>query len=90
MARGTGGSRESGRRRTDTPAISAGAAAVLLVVSVAVVGAVGYAVLSMVASESSSTATSGGCTPAASPECAGHGPTTSSTSNELVAYHLAR
>jgi hypothetical protein len=66
------------------------AAVLVLVASVVLVGAVGYAVLSVVASESTNTATSSGCTPAASPACGGHSHTSDSNPGELVAYHDAR
>jgi hypothetical protein len=64
-------------------------AVLVLVAATVLVGAVGYVVLSAVASESTATTNGGGCTPAANPQCAGH-THTSTGPGELIAYGAAR
>jgi hypothetical protein len=74
--------------RTESGAMTPKAAALVLVAATVLVGAVGYVVLSVVAGESTATTNSGGCTPAASSECAGHAHA-SAGPGELIAYARA-
>jgi hypothetical protein len=66
------------------------AAALVLVATTVLVGAVGYLVLTATASTSTNTANSSGCTPAASPECGGHSHASTTRPDELIAYRATR
>jgi hypothetical protein len=69
----SGGTKRTNAARGSEPdpsAIAPRTAALVLVVAAVVVGAVGYVVLSAVASES--TITTSSCAPAAGPQCTGH------------------
>ncbi len=64
-------------------------AALVLVAATVIVGAVGYVVLSVVASDSTATTNSAGCTPASSPTCA-HSGSGGASPGELIAYSNLR
>jgi hypothetical protein len=89
MQKETARSRWSSGSRSTAGAMAPRTAALVLVAATVLVGAVGYMVLTVVSSESTSTTSGGGCTPAASPTCAGH-THASAGPGELIAYEPTR
>jgi hypothetical protein len=85
----TARSRWTSGSRSTSGAMAPRTAVLVLVAATVLVGAVGYMVLSAVASESTSTTNGGGCAPASNPDCAGH-THASAGPGELVAYGPAR
>ncbi len=71
--------------KTETKTMGVKGAALVLVVVTVLVGAVGYVALSAVASESTNTTQSSGCTPASGVVCQQHDHANTAGAGELIA-----